>query len=136
MIPAPVAVTIKEKTMKRILVVDDEKAVRDMLVKCLTKKGYKVITAQNGEEAIEKVAEERPHIVLLDIIMPGIGGKEALKEIREIDKEVGIVMITAVHDDKEGNECLKLGAYDYITKPLSLDYLETVLLVKLLAFPK
>ena len=45
-------------------------------------------------------------------------------------------MITAVHDDKEGNECLQLGAYDYITKPLSLDYLETVLLVKLLAFPK
>ena len=120
--------------MKKVLIVDDEQDVCDMLKKYLTKKGYEAIIAQSGEEAITKVREERPHIVLLDIKMPGMNGVEALKKIREADKEVGIVMITAVKDDVVGRKCMELGAYDYITKPLNLDYLETVLLVKLLNF--
>jgi response regulator of citrate/malate metabolism len=57
-----------------------------------------------------------------------------LRKIREIDKKVGVVMITAVKDDDIGKKCIELGAYDYITKPLDLEYLETVLLLKLLAF--
>jgi len=120
--------------MKRILVVDDEQVVCNMLKKFLTQKGYEVTTVLSGEEAIKKVKEERPHIVLLDIKMPGMNGVETLKQIREIDKEVGIVMITAVKEDEIGRTCMQLGAYDYITKPLGLDYLETVLMVKLLDF--
>ena len=118
----------------RILVVDDEQAICDALTKFLTKKGHEVSAVQRGEEAITKVKEEKPHIVLLDIRMPGIDGIETLKRIREIDKEVGIIMITAVIDDETGKKCMELGAYDYITKPLSLDYLENVLMVKLLDF--
>lgn len=120
--------------MKKILVVDDEQAVCNMLKKFLTKKGYEAIIALSGAEAISKVGEERPHIVLLDIMMPGMNGIETLKKIREIDKEVGVVMITAVNQEETGKKCFELGAYDYIVKPLGLDYLEKVLFVKLLDF--
>lgn len=117
--------------MARILVVDDEPEVCKMLQKFLTKKGHEVYTASNGEEAISVVKEERPHLVLLDIVMPKMDGIECLKHIKEIDKEVGVIMITAVKQDEVGKHAMKLGAYDYITKPLSLQYLEDCLLVKL-----
>jgi len=118
--------------MARILVVDDEQEVCNMLKKFLTKRGYEIYTAFDGEEALSVVKEERPHIVLLDIRMPKMDGIECLKHIREIDKEVGIVMITAVKEEEIGKQAMKLGAYDYITKPLSLKYLEDCLMVKLL----
>lgn len=123
-----------KKMKRKILVVDDEKVICNMLKKFLSKKGYQVSGALSGEEAIKKVKEEKPHMILLDIKMPGIDGVETLKRIRKIDKEVGIVMITVVKDDGVGRECLELGAYDYITKPLNLDYLEKVLMVKLFDF--
>ena len=119
---------------KKILVVDDERAICNMLKKFLTKSGYDASTALSGKEAIKRVKKEKPHIVLLDIRMPEMDGIKTLKKIKEIDKEVGIVMITAVKEDETGRKCLELGAYDYITKPLDLDYLETVLLTKLLIF--
>jgi two-component system response regulator HydG len=118
--------------MARILVVDDEQEVCDMLKKFLIKRGHKVYTALNGEEALSIVKEERPHIVLLDIRMPKMSGIECLKFIREIDKEVGVIMITAVKEEEIGKQALELGAFDYITKPLSLKYLEDCLMVKLL----
>ena len=120
--------------MKKILVIDDEQPICKMLKKFLSRKGYQAITALSGKEGIKKVKQERPQIVLLDIKMPGIDGIETLKRIREIDKKVGIVMITVIKEDATGRKCMELGAYDYITKPFSLDYLESVLLVKLLDF--
>jgi len=120
--------------IKKIMVVDDEPAVCNTLRKFLTTKGYEVITVLSGQEAIEKVREEKPNIILLDIRMPGMDGVETLKRIRDIDKEAGIVMITAVKEDEIGRKCLGLGAYDYITKPIGLDYLETVLMVKIFDF--
>lgn len=120
--------------VKKILVVDDEQAICNMLKKFLAQKGYEALTAQNGEEGLRKVKEERPHVVLLDIRMPGMDGIETLKRIKEADKEVGVVMITAVNENETGRKCLELGAFDYITKPLDLDYLEKVLMVKLIDF--
>ena len=120
--------------MKKIMVVDDEPVVCNTLKKFLTKKGYEVTTVLSGEEAIEKVKEEKTNMILLDIRMPGMDGIETLRIIREIDKKVGIVMITAVKEDEIGRKCLELGAYDYTTKPISLEYLETVLMVKMLDF--
>lgn len=117
--------------MARILVVDDEREVCKMLSKFLTNKGHEVCTALNGEEALTLVKKDRPHIVLLDIKMPKMDGIECLKQIREIDKEVGVIMITAVKQEEIGKKAMKLGAYDYITKPLSLKYLEDCLMVKL-----
>lgn len=117
--------------MARILVVDDELEVCKMLKKFLTKKGYEVYTALNGEDALDVVKEERPHVVLLDIRMPGMDGIECLKRIKETDEGVGVIMITAVKQDETGRQAMKLGAFDYITKPLSLKYLQDCLMVKL-----
>lgn len=122
----------KKETPKKILVVDDEPAIRNMLKKFLTKKGYKAIIASSGEEAIKKVKKEKPHVVLLDIKMPGIDGVETLKKIKTLDKKTGIVMITVVDDEEIARKCMGLGAVDYIAKPLGLDYLENVLMVKLM----
>lgn len=119
---------------KKILVVDDEKPICNMLKKFLTKKGYKATYVLSGQEAITKVKKERPHIVLLDIRMPGMDGIETLKKIRKMDKKVGIIMITVIKEDATGRECMKLGCADYITKPFDLLYLEKVLTVKLLDF--
>ena len=117
--------------MARILVVDDEQEVCNMLKKFLIKKGYEVFTALNGEDALSALKKERPHIVLLDIIMPKMDGIECLDQIRKIDKEVGVIMVTAVKQEEVGKQAMKLGAFDYITKPLSLQYLEDCLMVKL-----
>jgi CheY-like chemotaxis protein len=77
--------------MERILVVDDEVAICNLLRKFLTPKGYDVYTALDGRTAIAKVKAVRPHIVLLDIIMLGMGGLEALKGIKRIDPRVGVI---------------------------------------------
>jgi len=118
--------------MARILVVDDEQEVCDMLEKFLTIKGYEVSTALSGEDALALIKKERPHIVLLDIRMPEMDGIECLERIKEIDKEIGVIMITAIKQDDVGKKAMELGAYDYITKPLSLQYLQDCLMVKLL----
>ena len=78
---------------------ETEELICNMLEKFLTQKGYEVITALSGEEAVRKVKEEKPHIVLMDIRMSKMDGIEALKKIREIDHKAGIVMITAVKDN-------------------------------------
>lgn len=117
--------------MERILVVDDEVETCNVLKDFLVLKGYEAHVALNGEDAIKMVKEVRPHIVLLDIMMPGMGGIETLKEIKKVDSRVGVVMITAVADEEIAKRTLELGAYDYITKPMDLDYLETVLMVKI-----
>lgn len=117
--------------MIRILVVDDEPEICSFLDRYLTKKGYKVFTSLNGEDAIKTVKDERPHIVLLDIRMPGIDGIETLKRIKEVDKNTGVIMVTAVKDEETAKNALKLGADDYITKPMDLKYLDDVLMVKI-----
>lgn len=113
----------------RILIADDDPEICTLLKGYLTEKGYKVFTALCGEDAISIVKKERPHIMLLDIIMPGMGGMEILKEIRNIDKEVHVVIISGVHDEKTAKTIFKFGANDYITKPMDLNYIDSVLLV-------
>ena len=119
--------------MERILVVDDEIEVCKILKEFLSEKGYEVYTALDGATALQKVRETKPHVVLLDIIMPGMGGIDVLKEIKKIDPTTGVIMITAVTDHELAKRTLELGAYDYITKPVDLDYLENVLMVMIVA---
>ena len=118
--------------MERVLVVDDEIAVCHALKEFLTLQEYEVETAQDGPMALKKVEEFNPHIVLLDIIMPGMSGIDVLKEIRKINPKIGIIMVTAVVDEELAKNMIKLGAFDYITKPIDLNRLETVLMVKII----
>jgi DNA-binding response OmpR family regulator len=122
--------------MKKILVVDDERPIREMLKKFLIKKGYEVFDADNGEDAIKILKEQSPYIVLLDIRMPKESGIDILKKMKEANKEVGVIMITAVAETPVAERCIELGAFDYITKPISLEYLEECLLAKMLDFYK
>jgi DNA-binding response OmpR family regulator len=117
--------------MPRVLVVDDEPDFIELLREFLTAKGYEVIAASNGEEALCKVKEDRPHLILLDVRMPKMNGLEVLKQVREIDHEVGVIMVTAVNEEETGRQALKMGAFDYITKPLDLKYLERSLWYKI-----
>lgn len=117
--------------MPRVLVVDDEPDAVELLQEFLTSKGYEVITAEDGEEALDKVKEERPHLILLDVRLPRLNGLEVLKRVREIDREVGVIMVTAVDEEETGRLALDLGAFDYITKPLDLKYLERSLWYKI-----
>ena len=117
--------------MSKILVVDDEVKACKLLKRFLELKGYEVIVSNEGEDAIEKAKNEKPDAILLDIRMPGMEGTEVLKRIREFDKDVGIIMVTAVKEEATGKGALEAGADEYITKPIDFNYLETTILVDL-----
>lgn len=114
----------------RILCIDDEPVALMLMEAQLVPRGYEVFTAPDGPAGIRLVKEIRPHIVLLDIMMPGMSGIETLEEILKIDPAVGVIMITTVTDDETGKQAVAAGAFDYVTKPINFDYLETSLLVK------
>jgi len=117
---------------KNILVVDDAPGVCALIKDFLIKKDFNPVIATGAEEALEKVKRDKPAIVLLDINMPGMDGLVALKRIKEIDQSIGIIMITGVEDENIADEAMRLGAYDYIIKPVDLNYLEMCLLTKIL----
>ncbi|MDP8239152.1 MAG: response regulator [Candidatus Hatepunaea meridiana] len=117
----------------RILIVDDNQNIGEVLSDYLTEKGYEVSYAGNGDDALHYVKRTRPHIVLWDVRMPDISGIEVLKQIIEIDPKVGVVMITAHQEDELGREALMAGAIDFITKPIDFEYLDTSLMLKLSA---
>lgn len=105
--------------MKRILVCEDEDAIRDFVVINLERVGYEVFPAPNGEEAL-KIFEESGgnfDVALLDIMMPGIDGLEVCKEIRKTNSNIGIIMLSAKSQEMDKVGALMYGADDYITKP-------------------
>jgi len=106
-----------------ILVVDDEKIMQDSLSRILAKEGYQVQPAASGEEALEKFDIAPFDIVLLDIKMPGIGGIETLRRLKEMDPGVTILIVTGYPSIETAVKAIKLGAYDYITKPFTPDVL-------------
>lgn len=110
--------------MHKILVVDDEHDVCDFVNNFFKDRGFRVFTALNGDEALAVAKKERPDLVLLDIKMKGMDGLAVLKHIKELDRNIKIIMVTALEDQDKMHEAYKLGACDYITKPLVLDYLE------------
>ena len=114
--------------MSIVLVVDDEIEACNVLDEFLSSKGHEVHTAYDGDTAIEKIKGAKPHLVLLDMIMPGMHGIEVLREIQNIDPMVKVVMVTVVTDEEQACETFEYGAYDYITKPVDLSRLEAVLL--------
>jgi len=102
----------------RILVVDNEPQIRRIMRTTLTGAGYEVDDAKTGEEALEKVREYRPELVLLDINMPGMGGLAACREIRA-SANIAIIMLTVRNSEADKVEALDAGADDFVTKPFS-----------------
>lgn len=119
-----------KKPICKILTVDDQMGIDSFFYEFFTARNYEVFNALSGKEALKIVEKEKPRIILLDINMRGMDGIETLKKIREIDKDVVIIMVTGVKDDDVMKKAYELGANDYITKPLSLEYLDKVVLLK------
>ncbi len=115
----------------KILVVDDEPDFCEALREFLEEKGFSVMEANSCEEALEAYSQERPDVVLLDVIMPGKDGRETLQELKAFDPEVNVIMITALHEEDLALEAMADGAFDYITKPFNPDYLEMALMTKI-----
>ncbi len=107
--------------MNKIMVVDDEKNIRDSLGGVLTDDGYSVVTAPSAEDALSTLPRERPDVVLLDIWLPGMDGIKALQKIKKMCPDVQVIMISGHASIDTAVEATKLGAYDFIEKPVSLD---------------
>lgn len=105
-----------------VLTVDDEAGIRRLMKLELTGQGFRVITAASGEEALRLVEEQRPDVVLLDVLMPEMTGLEVLRRIRE-QMDVPVIIVTAKDNDADKVRYLELGADDYIVKPFSPDEL-------------
>ena len=106
---------------QRILVVDDEPDITALVAYHLAKAGYRVSTAANGTEALRAAREERPDVVVLDLMLPGASGYEVLQELRRLDetKQVGVILLTSRREEADRIRGLSLGADDYLTKPFS-----------------
>ena len=106
--------------MKKILIVDDEPHVLELLSVALEDEGYRILVANNGREALCQLKKEQPQVVLLDIRMPDVDGLEVLRQIKQINKATSVIMMTAYGAMETVLEAIQLGAYDYLTKPLDL----------------
>src|SRR3989338_7191044 len=116
-----------EKTINaKILVVDDEDTLRNMLTDVLVEEGYEVFAAPNGEEAVKKLREEYFELVITDIMMPGLNGIGVLKAAKEIEPGTDIIVMTGYASVETAVESMRLGASDYITKPFNIDQIKIV----------
>ena len=107
-----------------VLVVDDEDGIRQALDRFLTRLGYTVRQAPGGPEALAMLSDGRPAAMLSDIRMPGMTGVELVPKVIATDPDVAIIMLTAIDEPRTAIDCLKLGAFDYLIKPVDLEELE------------
>lgn len=105
--------------MKKILIIEDEESIRGFLKINLKRNGYEVIEADNGELGVKLALKEKPAIIILDVMLPGIDGFNVCKIIRNEDEKVGIIMLTAKSQDLDKIMGLEYGADDYIIKPFN-----------------
>ena len=107
--------------VKKVLVIDDSPTERYILADLLSRGGYEVITAENGEEGIEKARSERPDLILMDVVMPGLNGYQATRTLTrdETTKDIPIIVCTSKGQETDKIWGLRQGAYDYLTKPIN-----------------
>jgi two-component system phosphate regulon response regulator PhoB len=112
---------VEAAAARRVLVVDDEPDITGLVAYHLAKAGYRVSTAANGPDALKAAREERPDIVVLDVMLPGVSGYDVLAELRrrEETRDVGVILLTARREEPDRIRGLSLGADDYLTKPFS-----------------
>lgn len=118
---------VKIPDKKTILIVDDESNIRRVLDAVFSKAGYTVLTAENGRAAIDVVsAEPDLDVMLCDLVMPDMNGADVLKAAREINPRLSVVMITAHGTIKSAVDAMRLGAFDYVTKPFDMDEIKLI----------
>ncbi len=110
-----------------VLIADDDASLRNVMSRALTRSGYEVLQAEDGERAVQVCREHRPDIVLLDIYMPGKNGLKVLEELAGEMPRTGFVILTGNEDEETARACLKMGAFDYIPKPVDHKVLESIL---------
>lgn len=110
----------------KVLIVDDEEIMRDLLGDILGDEGYKVFTASSGFEALQFVEKEAVEIIISDIMMPGISGLEMLVKAKKIDPLLDVIVMTGYASIESAVESMKAGATDYLTKPLNVDHVRIV----------
>lgn len=110
---------LEEDMSKTILVVDDEKSIVTLLQYNLKQAGFSVLTAQDGEEGLQLAVDEKPDLVVLDLMLPKLDGLEVCKQLRQLKVNIPILMLTAKDDEFDKVLGLELGADDYLTKPFS-----------------
>jgi two-component system response regulator PilR (NtrC family) len=113
--------------MEKILIVDDERSMRDVLSIMLKKAGYAVTTATDGDEAIEQINKEIFDLVITDLKMPKVGGLEVLKAVKEVSPDTVVLVITAFASTETAVEAMKRGAYEYLTKPFQVDEVQLII---------
>jgi twitching motility two-component system response regulator PilH len=106
--------------VRKILVVDDSPTDRQFMLETLAKKGYQVVTAENGEDAIAKAKSELPDLILMDVVMPGLNGYQATRQITRDDatKHIPVIMCTSKSADTDKIWGMRQGANDYLIKPI------------------
>ncbi len=117
----------REPTVRPILVVDDEAIVRESIRDWLVNSGFSVSTASSGEEALKLVSEQDFGVVVLDIRLPGMTGLKTLQELRAIKPGVRAIMITAYPTPELNSEAVRLGALDFVVKPVAPEDLENLI---------
>ena len=107
--------------IKKIMVVDDSPTERFFLQELLSKKGYNIVTAESGEDAVAKAAKEMPDLILMDVVMPGLNGFQATRAISKAAETAHIPIFMCTTKDQETDKIwgLRQGAKDYVTKPIS-----------------
>ena len=115
------------KNKHKLIFVDDDKTFSKVMRKELTRMGYSVVCADRGEAAIEELRKRNYDVMVLDINMPGIGGIKTLESAREVDSEMEVIMLTGQATIDSAVESMKMGAYDYLTKPCRLNELDILL---------
>ena len=116
-----------DKMKHTILVVDDEKEICDLFQNFLTQEGYQVFIATNGAEAISLGKRNRLDLALVDIRMPGMDGIEVFQKLKKVKKDMEAIILTGYGTLKTAKEAMRLGAYDYLTKPFDLGLVKNII---------
>jgi two-component system response regulator AtoC len=111
----------------KILVIDDEAILRESLEVALRTSGYEVMTERTGEAGLERFRKENPDLVLLDHWLPGINGDEVLRQMREEESEIPVIIMTAQGSIELAVNSMKMGAFDFLVKPFELDQVEDLI---------
>ncbi len=114
--------------MAKILVVDDEAQIREILLVVLERKGHRVLLAQTGQESLQLVTRERPDVIILDVILPDMNGLAVLEQIRQMPSAVPVIMLTGYWTGEFEKEARALGVTDFLSKTFSLHELGASLL--------